>query len=1164
MTNPGRIRIGNQTAISAPAIMVPFDYAVGNGFDAFEWFPDRNPSGRGWTENDLDPGTRARIRSTAARHDIRQSVHASWQANPLSSEAQPLLFASLDFARDIGASLLNIHLYTDEGIDAYVRSIAPLLSRLAEADIRLSIENTPLTTPAHFNELFARLRDHGPAGAECAGMCLDVGHANLCAPTRNDYLRYLGELDPRLPIIHIHLHENRGDRDSHLPIFTGPAGQDSKGIEALLERIVGRGFSGSVILEQWPDPPSLLNMGRDRLNRLLGDILSRLPNPGPPADPGVAHDVTHDVIHGVPRDAAHDEVSFAALLVDGNLRARSWREKLQFIRDLLARQSGEPSVGQLAYLAAYLRFLGTGEVDCAEDGRHFRPSHAARASGEIQGRLAAITDPGKTLLLRRIYPWLPSTGEAFVRPEPLTRIRDIAHRNDIPQDLKHEIKNTLQNKLHRCAGPEDLVTSAAILERITAPDARYSPDFVAQFRIFHEELKEFFNAASLEVQLRAIESRVSGADAGLIRDFLAEKENSARTVDGDLTALRRLTDLRRAFAARPSAQDLLLADIALENFAFVLLSRILNAVEPSGDPLPWDLLFDAFSLTVTNVSLSGFSTTECRAIDEDLAAWRAPFAPSDREQLLRLKATVDRGRRLAEAYSDRALSLFHERVAKLGSALGVAPHAIQTFVEGDIRGHVVFQLSRLATLMSANIRRLAGLPAGDVLVSGKAVGRVAAADSLNDFIDASGGPLLVLLKRAEGDEEIPSAVQGIVLSHEIPHLSHLGVRARQGNVVLVTCEDTEEFSRLRHFGGSWALLNADTQQFTLELSSAPADRPVTERQHFESIRVAEVCLNPDSPCISLDLVLPENGGEKAAGARRIEALSRRDGAVFQTPPALVVPFGVMERALRSVPAIEAEYQRLSDRLDGLQAAERAAVTERLRGIVMRLPVPEEIAGTVARRLKGQCMMVRSSANGEDLTELAGAGLYDSVANVPPGGIDDAVRDVWASLWTERAVLSRKQSGIAHEKVHMAVLIQEMVTPDYSFIMHTVNPISRNWDEVYVELATGLGEVLASAAVPGSPWRLVCNKTSGETRILAFASFSDSFQPASSGGTARRVVQYSDVRLSRDPAFARSLGGRFDAIARFMEDALRAPQDIEGALIGEDVYILQSRPQQGRL
>src|SRR5262249_4893370 len=148
----------------------------------------------------------------------------------------------------LGAAVVNIHLYVEEGIDAYVKAIAPLLQRLPDLDLKLSFENTPLTSPQNFNELFTRLRQVHASASERVGMCLDLGHANLCDQTRNDYLRFMDLLGPEVPLIHIHLHENWGDRDSHLPIFTGPSARDAHGVEGFIDRIVKRGFSGSVIL----------------------------------------------------------------------------------------------------------------------------------------------------------------------------------------------------------------------------------------------------------------------------------------------------------------------------------------------------------------------------------------------------------------------------------------------------------------------------------------------------------------------------------------------------------------------------------------------------------------------------------------------------------------------------------------------------------------------------------------------------------------------------------------------------------------------------------------------------------------------------------------------------------------------------------------------------
>ena len=79
---------------------------------------------------------------------------------------------------------------------------------------------------------------------------------------------YLDALTPIVPLAHLHLHENFGDRDSHLPLFTGPARDNPSGIQGMVERLERRGFAGCAILEQWPQPPSLLVEARDGLARM--------------------------------------------------------------------------------------------------------------------------------------------------------------------------------------------------------------------------------------------------------------------------------------------------------------------------------------------------------------------------------------------------------------------------------------------------------------------------------------------------------------------------------------------------------------------------------------------------------------------------------------------------------------------------------------------------------------------------------------------------------------------------------------------------------------------------------------------------------------------------------------------------------------------------------
>ncbi|MFA5353346.1 MAG: TIM barrel protein, partial [Thermodesulfovibrionales bacterium] len=640
-------RIGNQTSLTTE-LLGPFEYALSNRFSAFEWFPD------GWDVENIALRTREYIREMSRVRDISLSVHLPWHANPLRSSFE-LFRSNIFFAKEIGAGLVNIHFHEEEGTEAYLLAITPIIRLTAEEGIRLSIENTVHTGPEAFNRLFSAIHEMG--GAEHVGMCLDMGHANLCSETRNDYLGFLDLLNPSVPIIHLHVHENYGDADSHLPLFTGPSGSDPAGVRGLLNRLLKRGFSGSLILEQWPDPPSLLNEARERLCLIAGAILTE------------------------ESEKAQGDY-FLDTLVEADRRNLSWREKLLWVRDALAEGI---DAERLVAVALYLRFIGLGQIPCQEDGHHYRPGHNARAAEEIEELLSHATDPDLGLIIRKIHPWLPSYGEPFKRAEPLTRIREIAHRNDIPQDLKREIKQTLQNKLHRCAGPEDLVTSEGILKRLTAPGADYSPAFEEEFRIFHEELKEFFNARGVEELLETLIRKGIADREGeeLIASFLAAKTKADPFLGDEVHLLQSITGLRAHLISNrkglkgAEAQQLRLADIGLEDYAFACASGIMNRFPEVKHAKDWEPLLELLILLVENLRLSGLYPDECRAIGSHLRLMGKGFCARDRNHLLQVRAELERCRRLTQGYTDRVLSLFAEKVERLGRMLGLPETAIR-------------------------------------------------------------------------------------------------------------------------------------------------------------------------------------------------------------------------------------------------------------------------------------------------------------------------------------------------------------------------------------------------------------------------------------------------------------------------------------------------------
>ncbi|EAY82846.1 hypothetical protein OsI_38057 [Oryza sativa Indica Group] len=111
-----------------------------------------------------------------------------------------------------------------------------------------------------------------------------------------------------------------------------------------------------------------------------------------------------------------------------------------------------------------------------------------------------------------------------------------------------------------------------------------------------------------------------------------------------------------------------------------------------------------------------------------------------------------------------------------------------------ISGAIIFwdQTFSVALLQKA-IREVLGSTGWDVLVPGVAHGTLMRVERIlpGSLPSSVKEPVVLIVDKADGDEEVKAAgdnIVGVILLQELPHLSHLGVRARQENVVFVTCE----------------------------------------------------------------------------------------------------------------------------------------------------------------------------------------------------------------------------------------------------------------------------------------------------------------------------------------------------------------------------------------
>jgi pyruvate,water dikinase len=236
----------------------------------------------------------------------------------------------------------------------------------------------------------------------------------------------------------------------------------------------------------------------------------------------------------------------------------------------------------------------------------------------------------------------------------------------------------------------------------------------------------------------------------------------------------------------------------------------------------------------------------------------------------------------------------------------------------------------------------------------------------------------------------------------------------------------------------------------------------------------------------------------------------------------------------------------------------ASAAEDAQALITETPMPahlrEEILDAFDDIGLESSVAVRSSATLEDLDDASFAGQQETFLNVTRERVVDCVRECWASLFTHRALYYRQEQGFNHRDVDIAVVVQEMVDADKSGVLFTSNP-STGAPEITIEAAWGLGEAVVSGAVTPDNYVIdrasgdIVNETVAEKKVMHV-------RDAETGKTVERSVpadKQSQRVLSDDELRElHDTGG-------LIEDYYGKPQDVEWAIEGGDVYLLQSRP-----
>ena len=334
----------------------------------------------------------------------------------------------------------------------------------------------------------------------------------------------------------------------------------------------------------------------------------------------------------------------------------------------------------------------------------------------------------------------------------------------------------------------------------------------------------------------------------------------------------------------------------------------------------------------------------------------------------------------------------------------------------------------------------------------------------------------------------------------------------------------------------------------------------------------------------------ENNSEKIDFVKWFSELDKTSGSVaggkganlaeiynikIPVPPGFVVTAQAYSYFIKRA-GLDNKIKELLGKINYEDTAQLDKITKEVRGLILNSKLPQEMEdeileaydtlgtkdhdfryGDVSKLLKSAAepifVAVRSSATAEDLAEASFAGQQDSFVNVKGNKeLIEHIKKCFASLFTSRATYYRNKKGFKHEDVKLAVVVQKMIDSDKSGVIFSKDPNFKK-DNVVIEAVWGLGEGIVSGRITPDNYTV-----SSDLKILdiTIADKKEAITRDSSGN--QEIVKLKEQR-SKTQVLTENEIKKLADLALHLELHYKKPQDIEFAIEGEEIYIVQTRP-----
>ncbi|MFZ5456723.1 MAG: phosphoenolpyruvate synthase [Pseudomonadota bacterium] len=302
--------------------------------------------------------------------------------------------------------------------------------------------------------------------------------------------------------------------------------------------------------------------------------------------------------------------------------------------------------------------------------------------------------------------------------------------------------------------------------------------------------------------------------------------------------------------------------------------------------------------------------------------------------------------------------------------------------------------------------------------------------------------------------------------------------------------------------------------------------------------------------------------------------------ISQLPKSVRVPggFATTAEAFREFLAQDGLADRIHAALEALDVDDVNALARtgaQIRQWMMDTPFPAQLEADI-RSFYAQLdaagngsFAVRSSATAEDLPDASFAGQQETFLNI--SGIDNvlhAIREVFASLYNDRAISYRAHKGFMHAGVALSAGVQRMVRSDKGAagVMFTLDTESGFRDVVFITSSYGLGETVVQGAVNPDEFyvhkpMLAQGRPAVIRRTLGSKMIKMEFAATAAAGRSVQTVDVSDTDRQRFSLTDEQVL-ELARYAMTIEAHYARPMDIEWGLDGVDgqLYILQARPE----